>query len=395
MRWLASVGAVAAVLTSGSVPATGGGLEPYQMMRSLQVVQDQIAGGDHAALPMQRRLLAIIDERLRAAEPASFEDRRNFNALLIYGTSGGNPETLQRLVSRLDLVEAENRLSEGILNYARGDLAVARSLLADLEIPQIDRELAAPFALVAGSLLAQQDPSRALELYDAARIFSPGTLVEEAALRRSIPVIVELQDAERLGRAARQYVGRFLRSPYASQFAEAFVSAVIALHEEISTEMIEEVVAGMTPEHAHVIYLRIARESAIEGYDRLLAFASRRAEESKIAADEIDPRTVLYANIASITSENVTEVLKTLNGIEDRRLATNDRELLRAARKIAESIVSPPNPKVNSPTIQRAARQTDKIIPSSTESGRDDAAFVAGIREKLNSIDALLQEERL
>ena len=37
--------------------------QPYQMVRSLQLVQDRIAGGDHAALPMQRKLLEMIDAR--------------------------------------------------------------------------------------------------------------------------------------------------------------------------------------------------------------------------------------------------------------------------------------------------------------------------------------------
>ncbi|RWD46541.1 MAG: chemotaxis protein MotC, partial [Mesorhizobium sp.] len=27
------------------------GLQPYQLVRSLQLIQDRIAGGDHAALP--------------------------------------------------------------------------------------------------------------------------------------------------------------------------------------------------------------------------------------------------------------------------------------------------------------------------------------------------------
>jgi len=395
MKRLTGLGAAAAVLISCSVPATAEGLEPYQMMRSLQLMQDQIAGGDHAALPMQRKLLAIIDERLRSSEIEDFEDRRNINAVFIYGTSGGNPETLERLVSRLELDEKQKKLGDGILRYARGDLAGARMLLADLEIEQMDRELAAPLALVVGSLLAQQDPPRALELYDAARLLSPGTLIEEAALRRSIPVIVELQDEERLGRAARQYVDRFLHSPYASQFAEAFVSAIIVMHEKISTQTIEEVMAGMTPDHGRVIYLRIARQSAIEGYDRLLSFASQKVKEYRIVADEIDPRAVLYANIASITSQNVNEVLRTLNGIEDRRLAKNDRELLRAARTVAKSIVSPPDRGTSDSAAQPNLQQSAETAARQPESEEDGATFVAGVREKLKSIDSLLQEEEL
>ena len=59
-------------------------LEPYQMVRSLELVQDRIAAGDEAALPMQRKLLEMIDAKLLATPPAGFEDPRNFDALLVY-----------------------------------------------------------------------------------------------------------------------------------------------------------------------------------------------------------------------------------------------------------------------------------------------------------------------
>ena len=71
---LASLGA----RRSGAGRRRAAALEPYQMVRSLQLVQDRIAVGDHAALPMQRKLLEMIDERLRSASSHDFVDQRNF-----------------------------------------------------------------------------------------------------------------------------------------------------------------------------------------------------------------------------------------------------------------------------------------------------------------------------
>ncbi|MFN3765804.1 MAG: hypothetical protein ACK4R3_09560 [Aliihoeflea sp.] len=45
---LAICGALAGAAAASSA------LQPFQMIRSLQLVQDRIANGDHAALPMQR-----------------------------------------------------------------------------------------------------------------------------------------------------------------------------------------------------------------------------------------------------------------------------------------------------------------------------------------------------
>jgi chemotaxis protein MotC len=392
MRRARGILVVAAVLAGSCMPASAGGLQPYQMIRSLQIVQDRIAGGDHAALPMQRHLLGIIDERLRAAAPEEFADARNLHALLIYGTSGGNPETLARVVSKLDLDGAERVLGEGIVHYARGDLAGARELLAGLEPSHVDPDLAAPLALVAGSLLIQQDPAGALRLFDEARLLSPGTLIEEAALRRSIPLAATLRDPERFSAASLQYVRRFLRSPYATHFAEAFVSSVIALHDAIDLKLIEEVAGGMTAEQARVIYLRIARQSAIEGHGPLLAFASRKADEYWPDPEGSDPRAVLYAGIAEVTSENAGDVLKRLEGIDERRLSASDRQLLEAARKVARTVVTLPG--------QRTVREVDMPQQAAypragdADDGILDSAFFGSALEKLQAIDMLLGEKR-
>ena len=58
-------------------------LQPYQLVRSLQLVQDRIAAGDHAAMPMQAKLLEMTDTRLREADAEDFKDPKNFRALLV------------------------------------------------------------------------------------------------------------------------------------------------------------------------------------------------------------------------------------------------------------------------------------------------------------------------
>ncbi len=70
------------------------------MVRSLQLVQDRIADGDHAALPMQKKLLEMIDKRLRTVDRDDMNEPRNFRRLLIYSMSGGNPTTLQAVLER-------------------------------------------------------------------------------------------------------------------------------------------------------------------------------------------------------------------------------------------------------------------------------------------------------
>ena len=104
-------------------------LQPYQLVRSLQHLQDRLAAGDQAALPMQPRMLETIDQRLRAVETTAFDDPRNFRSLLIYGMSGGNPDTVELLVSRLRLEGTHEQLATAVVNYMRGRLKPPRSRL--------------------------------------------------------------------------------------------------------------------------------------------------------------------------------------------------------------------------------------------------------------------------
>lgn len=351
-----AVARFAAILITGLAVETGAqaaSMQPYQMVRSLQRVQDRIADGDHAALPMQQKLLGIIDNRIRKADPADFSDPRNLQALLIYGLSGGNPKTLELLFSKLSLGPQESRLGEAIVRYALGDFTAARAVLQEIDPKSLPPEVGPPVALVSATVTARDNPLFAVRMLDEARLLSPGTLIEEAALRRSIPLAAALKDTERLARASEQYVRRFLRSPYATQFVDTFVAAVVELNDTVDPSMVDEVTAQMSDEQARIVYLRLARKSAIEGYERLLAFASQKAMAYGQDADgRNDPRAVLYANMASVTSDNVNDVLTALNSIDRHRLSKADQELLDAAVAIARAVLDEP-------------RHTSALVPDS------------------------------
>lgn len=421
-----AVARLAAILVTGlflDAGAEAASMQPYQMVRSLQRVQDRIADGDHAALPMQQKLLGIIDNRMRKAAPDDFSDPRNLQALLIYGLSGGNPKTLELLFSKLSLNADESRLGNAIVRYALGDFAAARSVLQDIDPKSLPPEVGPPVALVSATVTARDNPLFAIRMLDEARLLSPGTLIEEAALRRSIPLAAALGDTERLARASEQYVRRFLRSPYATQFVDTFVAAVVELHDTVDPGMVDDVTAQMSSEQARIVYLRLARKSAIEGYERLLAFASQKAMAHSEGADgDSDPRAVLYANMASVSSDNVNDVLAALNGIERDRLSSADRELLDAATAIAKAVLDeprhtsavtpPPEPTpAEAGPPQEAALENNDIVENEQNAtapappGTDDLVFpgdpvneeadgyLKEMRSKLEDIDALLEEE--
>jgi chemotaxis protein MotC len=340
---LRTVGLAIVVSALATAGRAGEALQPYQMVRSLQLVQDRIAAGDHAAMPMQAKLLEMIDARFRAAEAEDFKEPKNLRALLVYGMSGGNPRTIDAAVPHIEMDAADKAVAEGVIDYLGGRPALAIKALEPVEPMTLPGDLGAFVALVKGSLLATEDPPQALKLLDQARLLGPGTLVEEAALRRSVGIAVETGDAARFALASTQYTERFLHSPYASQFADSFVSGVIALNMSISLDKVADVTAMMDAEREKVIYLRIARRAAIDGLAELSAFASAKVEQGEGGRnDKDDPRALLYASLSTMTSATVDDLRATLKKIDRSQLSEGDRSLLDAAEAITQEMTAPP-----------------------------------------------------
>lgn len=351
-------------------------LQPYQLVRSLQLIQDRIAAGDHAAMPMQAKLLEMTDARLRQADAEDFKDPRNFRALLVYGMSGGNPSTVEAAVSRATPVDAQYlSIAKGVINYLVGRPAGAIDVLKPIDPMTLPSDLGAFLALVKGSLMATDDPAAALTLLDEAKLLSPGTLVEEAALRRSVGIAVVQRDAARFALASTQYVERYLHSPYASQFADSFVSGVIALHMSISQDKLADITSMMDAEREKVIYLRIARRAAIDGLSELSAFASARAEQGRDGnTNQGDPRALLYSSLSTVTSDTTEDVRAKLGKIDRSRLSDGDRALLDAAQAIAGEMVAPPA------SLPAASAAPASIAPrTETEVTATQAADEAGL----------------
>lgn len=367
-------------------------LQPYQMVRSLQLVQDRIADGDHAALPMQRKLLEMIDGRFRSADAAEFGDARNVDALMIYAMSGGNPATIADTIARVEMDETDRQASAGILGYLLGDVAQARKAMGSIEPARHHAEVAAFLSLVKGSILGVENAAAGIAVLDRARLESPGTLVEEAALRRIIALTVAAQDTTKFLSASEQYARRFLRSPYASQYAESFVSGVIALRQfDLDLAAVESAIGWMTQEQARTVYLRLARRAAIDGDTELLDFASGRTGPGNDGLpDEEDPRDALYSSISSVTSDTVDQVLTRLQELDSSRLSAKDRALLEAAKTIAHEVVAPARRPVAfgpaAPVTMVEETSGEPAEPTETE------ALVTAARSRLEAIDKMLEE---
>ncbi|MDO1581029.1 chemotaxis protein MotC [Rhizobium oryzicola] len=318
-------------------------LEPYQMLRSLQFVQDTVIMGDHSAGEMQRFMLGTLDKRLRTVSTAVFDDPRNVDATLIYAMSGGNPATLDYIAAKDTSGHFDNRVTDVLRKYLSGKGSLIQKTLIGM-VPEYRNQRIGPYlALIAGNVVIGKEPKDALQYYDWARLGAPGTIVEEAALRRSLAIAVDVDLVEQGLSYARKYARRFVHSPYASQFADLFVKLVVKHFGEITEEDIEDTLEFMDNDRAKSILVRIARQAAIDGKNELASLASRKAEERGASArTSFDAIAKLYGGVANLSTDRVNDVLSAIANIPESELTPEDRAIREAARRIGEEVVRPP-----------------------------------------------------
>ncbi|MEM5471548.1 chemotaxis protein [Hoeflea sp. AS60] len=353
-------------------------LEPYKLVRSLQFVQDAVVQGDHSAMEMQRFLIGVIDTRLRQADQKVFDDPRNVDAALIYAMSGGNPATLDILAIKDKFGNFDNEVTTVLRAYLNGRAAKTQTTLNDVVKIYRDTEIGPYITLVAANVMASMNDVSALELFDWARLTAPGTLVEEAALRRSLFITSQKNMVDEALHYAQLYARRFINSPYAGQYADLLVDLVLLNYKTVGDEGLSEILSFMDRPRKREIYLRIARKAAISGLRELAVFSSDKAE-SLLGSNDQTPQAMaeLYSGMAKIPTDGVDGVLQSINALSGARLSRRDRALREAARVVATEVVRKPvldsfTQALPSIMAQPAVKQDDETIKLAADTEKAD-----------------------
>lgn len=396
---------VSLLLAAGHAEAQSD-LPPAKILRSLQFVQDSVVMGDHSARDMQKFLLSAFDTTLRTSDMSVFSDTKNADAALIYIMSGGNPATLNYLVAKDVQGYFDSRVVNVLQKYLSGRGGLVDKVVSDL-IPEYRNNRLGPYLmLIAGNIAYTKDPAAALPFFDDARLSAPGTIIEEAALRRSIMATMQLKQPEKGMVYARKYAVRFLHSPYASQFADLFVSLAIDSFGPVTTKDIGEIAELMDAERAQEIYLRIARQASLQGKMELAQFAAEKA--NGIAEDTGDttrePLSKLYSGLSDISGQDVLAAQEKLASIPEAELSPRDLALRNAAKTIAEQIMQPPSLAATTTVSSSSGPATEgsraPVPAGKTEEAASQAADAAPLktffdknRARLNEIDSMLKQE--
>jgi len=328
-----------------------GGKQPFEIIRSMQAIQDQIVLGSaeaHAKLP---KLIGRIAERLLGADPAVWRDAKNARAAVVYVLSGGQPRVVRKILELGASPEQEAILMEGALAYVEGREAKARQILSPVDAKGLASPIGGHIAMVQSALIAKEDPAKAIQLLDQARILAPGTLVEEAALRREVFLCDETKDFERFAALSSQYIRRFPKSVYADNFRRRFsdfITHFAATSEAAQFAGLEKLLSELDPEERLRLYLKIAQSGLVNGKIGAARLAAERAAGLSKEGSVEAARSTLYGAAALVLTNSLERGVGQLESLDAARLARRDAELKEAIIAIANQIRKDPDDKRSS-----------------------------------------------
>jgi chemotaxis protein MotC len=343
--------------------------QPYELVRTLQSLQDQIAQGSTDALVTQRSLRAEIDEAFAAANPKVWQDHRNAAAAVTYVLSGGSPSILRRLGDLNPPPAIDDRLIDGVLAYIEGKEPDANRLLGDIDVFDLPPSMGAQLALAQSALAVRSDPVKALRLLDTARLLAPGTLVEEAALRRELFVADRIKDDRKIESLARQYLSRFRHSVYAANFRNHFAAAISRMDLAKDTDQarrVGDMLAAMEPPARRQLYLVLAVAAVVKGKTATAMMAAENALSLSGGGSGDEARSRLYRAAAGLADpKSFDAAVADLGGVNRSLLSKSDDAFYEAVAATLEGIGSGtkrPAKAASAPAAQRAEPDT-KLSP--------------------------------
>jgi chemotaxis protein MotC len=304
----------------------------------LQNLQARIAAGDKAAYASQADRISAVGAAIVAAKPEVWRSKRETDAVVIYLLSGGQSRDVARLVESGAVPASEIPLMRGVLAYALGNEPEAEKRLSPIDARRLPLRLAGPMAFAQSVIETSRDSAKAIELLDLARLLAPGTLVEEAALRREIMLVADQHDVDRIARLARQYASRFGASVYADGFLQSLAGSLAqsgAIESAENFDKFKGFFSALAPETRRGFLLGLARAALLSGRFEVAATAAAAARVGAPSDSADETRAKLYEAMARILTPDYDAALNELQGVAPTRLDRHDQELLAAARGVA------------------------------------------------------------
>jgi chemotaxis protein MotC len=314
---------------------------PVDLIRALRASQDRITQGATEAQLSQRTVLTQIGEQLAAVQPETWKEPRNARAALAFVLCGGAPATLKKLIELGAIPAIDDKLARGVLAYGEARDADALELLSAIDARELNASIAGHIALAQAELTAKKDPKKALDFLDDARLLAPGTLIEEAALRRQVGIVAATGEFGQFEMLATDYLRRFAKSVYANAFRRQFAADVAARADTGDGDHIarlQTALDALEPAERRDIYLVIAREALVRGRTALARVAASNAAPLFDEGSMGRLQAGIYEAAALVLNQDIDKGAFMLEAMDTAKLGEEEAELVAAAGSVAAEI---------------------------------------------------------
>ena len=312
------------------------GAEPQQIIRSLQQLQDQVVKGSGVAVQEQAAVLEQMASAFESVELPQWAQIKNIRAVVIYLVNGGSTRPVRKLVTSGAIFGVHQDIVEAMLAFAdRQPRAAAR--LAKIDTGTLDRSIAASVALAQG-ISSLSEPVGARVHFAQARLLAPGTLIEEAALRREITMLLDEKKHEAALVRATYYLWKFPNSIYAGEVVTyLFTNAVPSVIGGSETPSAAALFIDQLPERQRVMHLlNLTRNALLEGRLQTAELANTKVLATDAADASDQAKAKAYDTIVKALTSHTG--LDDFAAVERTKLGNSDLALLDAARAVAAYI---------------------------------------------------------
>lgn len=425
MMWAGRIGAVISALTVLASPATGAesrlmataqpalaevlkdrppliGTErqPHNAVRTLGELQERIAQGDETAFAMQKAVVSDIADELKTFPAEVWKNPRNRQALIKYALSGGDPEMLRTISARRLFTDGELPLALAALAYAEGQRSVALRHLDKVDVYELPPSLAGHVALVKAIVIANADLTRVVRLCDDARLLSPGTLVEETALRLAIEATIAQGNRTKFQAIAFRYFRRFPRSPYLAAVIRPVATAIADgdyAERPDGAKWVHSVVQFLDPNPLVQFYGTLADLGLKAGKLATTAQAARMAQKYARNGTAEHAVAQAYEGAALIAGPERDKGRAMLDAAEATGVSTHVSELIASARAVDRMIEAPALPILTPVSVldkPAVAKETTpaRAAASTTPQASDRNPGAVRALARIAHVDKLLED---
>ncbi|NNF78650.1 MAG: hypothetical protein HKN05_11540 [Rhizobiales bacterium] len=311
---------------------------------------------------------------------------KNSEAAAVFALAGGDPQVGKWLLKNRTLSPKFVSILEGAVEFASRNYTKAAELLDGIEPLKFPGHLGGSLALVKAMLVAKTDPKKAADLFAKSKLLVPGTLIEEAALRRSLVFFKAKKDLPKLVATSGSYYRQFGRSVFGPVFDQDLATAIVKFEDdalEMHQNKLVEAVRQTPVNRQKKIYLMLAKNAVVNGKMAFARFTSSNATKVRGTDRQAEARANLYMAAANVVSGKPDQALGALESIDPKILSSDDRAIMQGASKIVTAIAQWP------PT-----EMTDVAAPQaeSPEGSGNANGILARVKPLILEVDGILEK---